>query len=423
MYLSLIPSHAIAGWLLNHIDRLLDHFGLAHQESIEELIYVIIIVAFSLLVGWLVKRAILFVATKAVALREGSMGHELLRQHTLTKCSHIIPPLVFLGMLPFAFISDNPMLVIIEKLAIVYTLICLAIGINAVFSFVFLRINQHENERNLPLKGILNIAIGIVWIVIAIISISVLIGKSPVALLTGLGAFAAALMLIFKDSILGFVAGIQMSENDMLRVGDWIVIPSTPANGIVEDVTLSTVKVRNWDNTLVMVPPYTLVSTSFQNYRGMSETGVRRILQSFIIDLTTVRPADETMIEKAKAAYPELDQFIEQAKKQADTAVSLPDVRGLDGSLQSNLGLYRAYVCSYLLNHPRIARDQRVMVRLQEANTSGIPLNIWCFTDTANFDAYEAIRSEVTEHIILSAAAFDLGIYSSASLVVETEQK
>lgn len=423
MYLSLIPSHAIAAWLLRHIDRLLDHLGLSHQDSLEELIYVIVIVCVSLLIGWLVKRGILFVATKAVAMRDGSMGRELLRQHTLTKCSHIIPPLVFLGMLPFAFLSDNPMLIVIQRVAVVYTLICLAIGINAVFSFVFFRINQHENERNLPLKGILNIAIGIVWIVISIISVSVLIDKSPVALLTGLGAFAAALMLIFKDSILGFVAGIQMSENDMLRVGDWIVIPSTLANGIVEDVTLSTVKVRNWDNTLVMVPPYTLVSTSFQNYRGMSETGVRRILQSFIIDLTTVRPADDAMIAKVKAAYPDLEQFIEQAQTQPDKSVSMPDVRGLDGTLQSNLGLYRAYVCSYLLKHPRIASDQRVMVRLQEANTSGIPLNIWCFTNTANFDAYEAIRSEVTEHIILAASDFGLGIYSSASLVVETEQK
>ena len=423
MYLTLIPSHAIAVWLLGHIDSLLDHLGLSRQESIEEIVYVLVIVAFSLLIGWLVKRGILLVATKIVAVREGSVGHELLQQHTLTKCSHIIPPLVFLAMLPFAFLSDNPLLVIIQKVAVVYTLICLAIGINAVFSFVFMRINQHENDRNLPLKGILNIAIGIVWIVISIISVSVLIDKSPVALLTGLGAFAAALMLIFKDSILGFVAGIQMSENDMLRVGDWIVIPSTPANGIVEDVTLSTVKVRNWDNTLVMVPPYTLVSTSFQNYRGMSEKGVRRILQSFIVDLTTVKAADDAMIAKVKAAYPGLADFIERAQSAPDRSVSLSEARGLDGSLQSNLGLYRAYVCSYLLNHPRIAKEQRVMVRVQEANTSGIPLNIWCFTDTANFDAYEAIRSEVTEHIILAAPAFGLGIYSSSSLTVDMEHQ
>ncbi|MDE6098123.1 MAG: mechanosensitive ion channel family protein [Muribaculaceae bacterium] len=418
MYVDLIPAHTIAHWLLKHIDHLLDHLGLQHEQTAEEIIYVAIIIAASLLVGTLVKKVILFITQKAVAIHDGSIGRELLQQRTLVKCSHVIPPLVFLAMLPFAFVDGSKTLDIIGKVAVVYTLVCVAIGIVAVFHFIFYRINARENSRNLPLKGILNIAIGIVWIVIVIIAVSVLIDKSPVALLTGLGAFAAVLSLIFKDTIMGFVAGIQMSENDMLRVGDWVVIQGTQANGIVEDVTLSTVKIRNFDKTLVMVPPYTLVSTSIQNYRGMWESGVRRIYESLIVDLTTVVPCDPERVARVGALHPELASFIADSAKAPDRTMSQPGIRGVSGSTLTNLGLFRAYICLYLAGHPKISKNERIMVRLQEPNDSGVPLNIWAFTATTDWDEYEGILSGVLEHIIMSAEEFGLGIYSSSSLTV-----
>lgn len=416
--LDLIPSHAIASWLLGHIDALLDMIGLKRQQTVEEVLYVTIIILASIGIGWCFRRVIVWALRRIVALRKSELSHEMLQQRLLRKCSHIIPPLVFLALVPFAFTTDSKPLVIMEKVTGVYAMICLGIGLTAVFRFIFNRFNTRDNARNLPLKGVLNIAIGINWIIVTIISVSIIIGKSPVVLLTGLGAFAAALMLIFKDSILGFVAGIQMSENDMLRVGDWIVIPKTPANGIVEDVTLSTVKVRNFDKTLVMVPPYTLVSTSFQNYRGMWESGVRRIDVSLIVDLTTVVGCTPDMIASVQKQFPDLAPYIDQMQKDPDHTLTTPGLRGVSGSTLTNLGLFRAYVCTYLLNHPKIAKKERVMIRLQQPVPSGIMMNIWCFTYTTDWDEYEAIASGVLEHVISSAESFGVGIYSSSSLTV-----
>lgn len=416
--LDLIPSHAIATWLLNHIDALLNMLGLQRQQTLEEVLYVTIIIVASVCIGWCFRKFIVWLLRRIVALRKSELSHELLQARLLRKCSHIIPPLVFLALVPFAFDGNAKPLIIMEKIAGVYTLICFAIGVCAVFKFIFNRFNERDNARNLPIKGVLNIAVGIVWIIIAIISVSIIMDKSPVVLLTGLGAFAAALMLIFKDSILGFVAGIQMSENDMLRVGDWIVIPSTPANGIVEDVTLSTVKVRNFDKTLVMVPPYTLVSTSFQNYRGMSESGTRRIDQSLIVDLTTVVPCTPDLIASVEKQFPDLSTYIEQMQKDPDHTLTSNQLRAVNGSTLTNLGLFRAYISYYLLNHPKISKSDRVMLRLQQPTQAGIPMNIWCFTDTSNWDEYEAIQSGVIEHIVMTAEYFGIGIYSSSSLTV-----
>lgn len=417
---SLIPSHKIASFLLDFIDGMLDKIGLGQDKLTEEIIYVVLISLLSVGIGMLVKKAILAIAHKVVALKNTDTGHELLKEHTLTKCSHIIPPLVFMALIPFAFTSDSSTLTWIMKIVGIYALIAFGIGVCAIFSFIFNRINKRDNSKNLPLRGILNVAKGIVWILVLIIAASILIDKSPGALLAGLGAFAAALMLIFKDTILGFVAGIQMSDNDMLHVGDWIVVPSTPANGTVIDVSLSTVKVQNFDNTVVMVPPYTLVSTSFQNYRPMSASGARRIMNNLTIDITTIQGTTEDLIESVEAKFPELKDFIEGQKAKKEFATHNGGLTPMNGSIETNLGLFRAYVCYYLLHSPLIAQDQQILVRLREATDSGIPLQIYCFTATSNWGEYEAIQSALMEHLAAVIGYFGgLAIYSSSSLTVE----
>lgn len=344
MFTEIVPSHKVATWLLSTIDGGLDSIGLTHDKTIEEIIYVCIIVAVAVLIGWVLRRIILFISRKWVSLHDTEMSHELINQRVLTHCSHVIPPLVILGLLPFAFDTKSQLLHIIEIALTVYTLIVTAIAINAVLTFIWTRFDKQENTKNLPLKGILNVGKGLVWIIVAIISISVIVDKSPAALLTGLGAFAAALMLIFKDSILGFVAGIQLSQNDMLRVGDWIVVPSTIANGIVVDVSLSAVKVQNWDNTIVTLPPYTLVSTSFQNWRGMSDSGYRLISRSVIFDCDTITQCTPELITAITTEFPEVKSYV--AKLQASGKNEYdPGLATVNGTIETNLGLFRAYMC------------------------------------------------------------------------------
>ena len=203
MLADIIPTHQAAQWLLVHIDRLLDHLGLEKAKGVEEWVYVIVIVLVALLIGWIIRRLILFGAKKLVRLRNSAAGRLMLQQRLMTKCSHVIPPLVVLALLPFAFDPASQLLRIFRVVLYIYTLVVAAMAICSVLTFLWIRFDQKENTNNLPLKGILNVGKGIVWIIVTVIAGSVLLGKTPGAFLAGLGAFAAALMLVFKDTILG----------------------------------------------------------------------------------------------------------------------------------------------------------------------------------------------------------------------------
>ena len=389
--------------MLSHIDNLLDIVGLEHHQLLEETIYVAVIVLIGLAVGWLIGDVVMWVTRRVVTRYSSEIAHQLISQHVLARCSQVIPPLVIMALLPFAFDSDSTILHIFMKCVIVYTIIVVTIALASIATFLWMRFDRRNNTKNLPLKGILNVITGLLWIVAIIVGISVVVDRSPMVLLTGLGAFAAALMLIFKDSILGLVAGIQLSENDMLRVGDWIVVPSTIANGIVIDVSLTAVKVQNWDNTIVTLPPYTLVSTSFQNYRGMTDSGWRLISKSFIFDTDSVLPASPEIINRVKD-LPGMADFLAKA---ANGPFYDPGIACVNGSMETNLGLFRAYMSGYLVNHPKVAKDQQVLVNLLKPSAEGMPLQVYCYTTTA-WAAYEAVQSEIFEHMALMCPKFGL---------------
>ena len=418
----IIPSHLIGTWLLSIIHKVLDFFGLEHSKGIEEWTYIIVILAISLGIGWCIKEIFILGLRKLVSMRHNPIGEDLLKRRVISRCSHFIPPLVFLAFIPIAFNSGNRLLAIIERIAGAYTVVAFGIGLAAIGSFIFYTYNKRENSKNLPIKGILNISLGVIWIVITIIAISILVDKSPAYLLTGLGAFAAALMLIFKDSILGFVAGIQMSQNDMLHVGDWIVVPDTPANGVVMDMTLSTVKVRNFDNTIVTVPPYTLISNSFQNWRGMSQSGARRIMQNLTIDLTTVRRLTAGEVDAMCAPHPRLKEFVTSLRAAGRTRQDKPGLNPINGTIETNLGLYRAYISLYIYNNPDFSRTQQLLVNVTGTTPQGYILQLYCFTDTTDWDRYEAIQSDLLEHATTALADFGLAMYTSGSLSLDIEK-
>lgn len=410
--MDLIPSHDVAVWLIDVIDDGLEWIGLGRDAFIEELVYVAVIVAGALIAGWVLRTIILFVIKRVINLRKFEIGKELIAQKVFTRISHIIPPLIFLAFIPFAFAtSESLMLRVLNGGVTVYLSVTIGVAICAILSFLWKHYDNHRNDKNHPLRGVLNVAQGIVWILITVVTVSSLLGRSPIVLLTGLGAFAAALMLIFKDSILGFVAGVQLSQNDMLRVGDWIVVPSTIANGVVEDVSLTVVKVRNWDNTLVMLPPYTLVSTSFQNWRGMSEAGVRQMSGVIIIDNNSVAVVSDDLKKRLIREVPSLADVATGRKAigyNSGNAV-------VNGSVSTNLGLFRAYLCKYLINHPMISNQWQILVNLLNGDSSGQVLQVYCYVATTDWTIFEAVKSEVLEHAIVSARTFDLSVYNSVA--------
>lgn len=409
-----VPPSKIAHNIIDIIDEVLRVCGLPHSDALEELLYTAVVVGIACGIGWVVRRVAVFVTNRMRWFKRVSGTSVKQTEAVLVSVSRIIPPIVFLSLIRFAFISESVMLSIIIRLAEIYFIVALALAVNAFLGFLWHRYDEVGNVRNHPLKGLPQIAKGFVWLIAVIIVIAVIVNKSPLALFTGLGAFAAVVMLVFKDSILGLVAGVQLSQNDMLRVGDWIVVPGTPANGIVTDVSLTVVKVRNWDNTLAMLPPYTLVSTSFRNWRNMFDSGRRQINFTFNISSASVHEPSEGELDEMMQTVPTLADYITLKRAQREKG-SIENTRNsegaVNGSIDTNLGLFRAYLTLYLHHHPFVAQDVFMMVSELDPTTQGIPLRVYCYTSITDWVSHESIQSEIIEHIALMAPRFGLVLY------------
>lgn len=321
----------------------------------------------------------------------------LFNEKMMTSFCRMIPPIMFYLLLPFVFNNVPQVLDILLKGCLIYLVITTLMLVNSFLNSLYEISNEHETLRNRPLKGIYQminlVAIGIGIILI----ISILIDQNAATILAGLGASAAVLMLIFKDSILGLVAGVQLSANDMLRPGDWITMPKYGADGDVLEVSLTTVKVRNFDKTITTIPPYALVSDSFQNWRGMRETGGRRIKRSIFIDMTTVHFCSER--EKEMFASRE---WIDEAQAKPETQVV-------------NLYVFRNYLQNYLKEHPRTHKELMIMVRQMQPTSEGLPLEIYCFSNTTVWPEYEQIQGEIFDHILAVIPEFGLRIFQRPS--------
>ncbi|EBK5807358.1 mechanosensitive ion channel family protein [Salmonella enterica] len=266
----------------------------------------------------------------------------------------------------------------------------------------------------LPLKGIFQGIKLIGAIIVGILMISLLIGQSPAILISGLGAMAAVLMLVFKDPILGLVAGIQLSANDMLKLGDWLEMPKYGADGAVIDIGLTTVKVRNWDNTITTIPTWSLVSDSFKNWSGMSASGGGRIKRSINIDATSIHFLDDDEKQRlltAQLLKPYLTsrhQEIDEWNKQLDAPES-----ALNHRRMTNIGTFRAYLNEYLRHHPRIRKDMTLMVRQLAPDDHGLPIEIYAFTNTVVWLEYESIQADIFDHIFAVVEEFGLRIHQT----------
>ena len=321
----------------------------------------------------------------------------LFNEKMMTSFCRMIPPIMFYLLLPFVFNNVPQVLDILLKGCLIYLVITTLMLVNSFLNSLYEISNEHETLRNRPLKGIYQminlVAIGIGIILI----ISILIDQNAATILAGLGASAAVLMLIFKDSILGLVAGVQLSANDMLRPGDWITMPKYGADGDVLEVSLTTVKVRNFDKTITTIPPYALVSDSFQNWRGMRETGGRRIKRSIFIDMTTVHFCSE----KEKIMFASRG-WIDEAQAKPETQVV-------------NLYVFRSYLQNYLREHPRTHKELMIMVRQMQPTSEGLPLEIYCFSNTTVWLEYEQIQGEIFDHILAVIPEFGLRIFQRPS--------
>lgn len=307
----------------------------------------------------------------------------------------MIPPVVIYPLLPIVLQGFPYLLVICGKVCFVYAVVRALQLVNTFLRSLYEYSNEHESLRNRPLKGIyqmINIlAIGVGVILI----ISILIDRNATSILAGLGASAAVLMLIFRDSILGLVAGVQLSANDMLRPGDWITMSKYGADGYVVEVSLTTVKVQNFDKTITTIPPYALVSDSFQNWRGMWETGARRIKRSLYIDMNTVHFC--TLKEKEHFIK---DGLLPESEREMKLV---------------NLQVFRRYVLQYIKEHPEINHELMQMVRQLQPTTEGLPIEIYCFAHTSDWVEYETLQSDLFDYLLAMIPQFNLRVFQRPS--------
>lgn len=275
--------------------------------------------------------------------------------------------------------------------------------------------DRRENPAQFPLRGLLQTIKLIASVLTVIIAISLLMDKSPLILLSGLGALSAVLLLVFKDAILGLVAGIQLSANNMLAVGDWLEMPKYGADGDVMDIALTTVKVRNWDKTITTIPTYALISDSFKNWRGMSESGGRRIKRSIHIEMSSVTFLSQEQIgelQKAQLLSEYLSNKVTEVEKENSDKKS--DMTVLqNGRRLTNIGTFRQYLVSFLKQHPNIHQDMTLIVRQREPTSHGLPIEVYAFTNTTSWAVYENIQSDIFDHIIAVLPAFSLRVHES----------
>ncbi|MGN6037457.1 mechanosensitive ion channel family protein [Serratia marcescens] len=276
-------------------------------------------------------------------------------------------------------------------------------------------LRQSPISNQLPLRGIFQGLKLVAAILIGIMIVSLLMGKSPLLLLSGLGAMTAVLMLVFKDPILGLVAGIQLSANDMLKIGDWLEMPKYGADGAVTDIGLTTVKVRNWDNTVTTIPTYALISDSFKNWRSMSESGGRRIKRSLNIDTGSVHFLSEEE-QRRLQRNPLLHSYLNnktQELSQHNQKIAVDLASPLNGRRLTNLGTLRAYLEAYLRAHPRIHQNMTLMVRQLAPTPEGLPLEIYAFTNTTVWAEYESIQADIFDHILAVIDEFGLRVHQT----------
>jgi len=368
------------------------------------------IALFSLVVSFISKKVVLRVLSHFIKKNKFKWDKIMLERKVFHKLSHIVPAIIIYTS---ATAFSDQMRIMLQRFSTAYVIL---VGISVVDAFLN-SVNDiysnYEVARNKPIKGYLQVTKIFVYIIGGIIIIASIIGQSPLLILSSIGALTAVLLLVFRDSLLGLVAGIQLSSNDMIRLGDWIEMPKYGANGDVIDVSLNTVKVENFDKTITTIPTYALVSDSFKNWRGMSQSGGRRIDRSVYIDTTSITFCTNEMLEEfAKIHY--LTDYLQNKKKEIalyNLENEIDTSNLVNGRHLTNIGVFRVYLQSYLKNHPSIHKDMIQMVRQLPPNELGIPLGIYVFTNDTAWENYETIQSDIFDHILAVVPQFGLRVF------------
>jgi len=383
----------------------------------ERAVFVVIIVLLAIAAAFVARRLIVRVLHSMFRRTKATWDDRIAERGVLLRLARIAPAIVvyFSGGLvapEVPWIGEA-----IRRVTLAYIVGVSALVIDSVIDVFHDLYREQEFSRKRPIKGFIQLAKVTLYLVAGVLVVTTILDQSPLGILSGLGAMSAVLLLVFRDSILGFVSGIQLSANNMVEIGDWIEMPRYDADGDVIDITLQSIKVQNWDKTITTIPIYALVSDSFRNWRGMSESGGRRIKRSISIDMHSVRFASEEMLTRYRR-YSRIRGFLEERQSEIDAynrehAIDLDD--SVSGRRMTNLGIFRAYVQEYLHNHPMIRQDMTFLVRHLPPGPTGIPIEIYVFSADQRWAYYESIQADIVDHLLAVIPEFDLRVFQEPS--------
>ena len=401
--------------MLGLITLLLESSGIdaAIAQILARGVVIALIIVISVLTNFLVKRPILAFLTNLIARTQTTWDDTFLEKKVLNQLAHLAPAMVIYVMAPLALEGYDNAIIAISKAVQIYMILVGILVIDAFLNAALDIYRTFDIAREIPIKGFIQVAKIVIYSIGGIFIVCILMDKTPLVFLSGLGALTAILLLIFRDAIHGFVAGIQLITNKMLSRGDWIEMPKYGADGDVLDVALTTVKVQNWDKTITTIPTYALISNSFKNWRGMQESGGRRIKRSVYIDVNTIKFCTEEMLERfSKIQY--ISEYIERKKEEVtayNAESQVDETSVVNGRRLSNIGTFRAYVIAYLKNHPMINQDMTFLVRQLAPTDHGLPLEIYVFCKDIVWANYEAIQADIFDHILAVVPEFDLRVF------------
>ncbi|MFT5386708.1 MAG: miniconductance mechanosensitive channel [Saprospiraceae bacterium] len=376
-----------------------------------------LIIVFSLIADLLAKRFILKGIAAIVRRTATQWDDMILGKKVFNRLAHLAPAIVIYLSVPIPLAGYDWLLSIINGIVLIYMIVIGILTLDSFLNASLVIYKTYEISKEIPIKGFIQVIKLILYFVGGIFIVSILLNKTPVYLFSSLAALTAVLMFIFKDSILGFVAGIQLTANRMVANGDWIEMPKYGADGDIIEIALTTVKVQNWDKTITTIPTYALISESFKNWRGMSDSGGRRIKRAINIDMNTIQFCTEEMLGRfSKIQY--ITAYIEKNKieMQKHNKLEHVDLSSLvNGRRMTNIGTFRAYVEAYLKNNPMINQDMTFLIRQLAPNENGLPLEIYVFSKDIAWANYESIQANIFDHIIAVVPEFDLRVFQDPS--------
>lgn len=385
------------------------------SETAADILVPLAIIAGILLIGWILTKILRFILRKwivRIAKRTESVWDDILIEHRVFgRAAGLLPGVLLAAAAGIIPLWQEQL----RQLAYIYMLVAGLAFINTLLDSVIAIYQTYQISRERPIKGYVQVAKIIFFLLGGILLIAAFLDRSPLGILTGLGAMSAVLLLVFKDTLLGFIASIQMTMNDMVRIGDWITMEKFGADGDVIDITVTTVKVQNWDKTITTIPTYSLISDSFQNWRGMTESGGRRIKRAIYIDMTSVRFCDQPLLDhldSIRLLKPYLDRKKEEIQVH-NTELGLDPDDMVNGRHLTNLGTFRGYIIEYLRSLPQVRKEMTLMVRQLAPTPEGLPLEVYTFSAEQEWSVYESIQSDIFDHLFAILPEFGLRVFQS----------